>query len=183
MTRVKTKQIISVVLALLILLSFSVISMPFAHAAGQGNVQVTITDDVIAPDAESITVNLTAKPSLGVFKVFALDGSEDFDSSHFFDGTYTELYIAYLFSDTTLSVGDSNLLLNAAPRAGQKLVAVLRDSSGENPVDYISNAVLVSDNGGNTDEGNKKPETILANCSVTMMQDGEERTELFKENE
>ena len=31
---------------------------------------------------------------------------------------------------------------------------VLRDSSGENPVDYISNAVLVSDNGGNTDEGN-----------------------------
>ena len=74
-------------------------------------------------------------------------------------------------------------MLNAAPRAGQKLVAVLRDSSGENPVDYISNAVLVSDNGGNTDEGNKKPETILANCSVTMMQDGEERTELFKEND
>ncbi len=37
MTRVKTKQIISVILALLILLSFSVISMPFAYAAGQGN--------------------------------------------------------------------------------------------------------------------------------------------------
>ena len=183
MTRVKTKQIISVILALFILLSFSVISMPFAYAAGQETVQVTIKDDVIAPGAESITVNLTAKPSLGVFKIFALDGSEDFDSSHFFDGTYTELYIAYLFSDTTLSVGDSNLLLNAAPQAGQKLVAVLRDSSGENPVDYISNAVLVSDNGGNTDEGNKKPETILANCSVTMMQDGEERTELFKEND
>ena len=83
MTRVKTKQIISVILALFILLSFSVISMPFAYAAGQETVQVTIKDDVIAPGAESITVNLTAKPSLGVFKVFALDGSEDFDSSHF----------------------------------------------------------------------------------------------------
>ena len=49
MTRVKTKQIISVILALFILLSFSVISMPFAYAAGQETVQVTIKDDVIAP--------------------------------------------------------------------------------------------------------------------------------------
>ena len=69
-------------------------------------------------------------------------------------------------------------------------MAVLRDSSGD-VADYPSAPVMVtasSEESGDPEDsgdesGNKTPEEILENCSVQLMQDGQARTETFKETD
>lgn len=111
---------------------------------------VEITDGPAVPSVEIATkavTNRTAEldvtlkhlPSSGIFRIVQLDAGETFDSSKL--NGYTSLYFALL---TNLAAGENSLTLSAVPTAGKQLIAVIRDSTGSESKDYISQPVTVT---------------------------------------
>ncbi|WP_369281975.1 DUF3783 domain-containing protein [Oscillibacter sp. GMB15532] len=162
------RQGISLLLALVMLLSLAV---PPAFAA---QAVVSIKDTEITTQTNTLTVNLTQVPTAGLLRVFQLNSSAQYTSDLFTDTAYM---LAQGFI-TTIKVGDNELTLSASPVAGKKIVAVLRDGSGDSPVDYVSEPLIVGGSPVVTD-----PSAILANCRVSLQKDGSERTEPFREDE
>lgn len=162
------RQGISLLLALVILLSLAV---PPAFAA---QAVVSIKNTEITTQTNTLTVNLTQVPTTGLLRVFQLNSSAQYTSDLFTDTAYM---LAQGFI-TTIKVGDNDLTLSTSPVAGKKIVAVLRDGSGDSPVDYVSEPLMVAGSPVVTD-----PSAILANCRVSLQKDGSERTEPFREDE
>lgn len=174
-------KLMSILLTVVMLLS--ICSIPtYAFASGYS---VSIKDTTITEETESITVNIPSLPSLGILRVIQMEEGENYDSSKL--NNYTSLNFSVVGN---LTEGDNVLTLSSKPEPGKQIMAVLRDSGGE-VADYPSSPVTVSsgseqpgdpDNGGD-EPGNKTQEEILANCSVQLMQDGQVRTENFKETD
>lgn len=162
------RQGISLLLALVMLLSLAVPPAFAAHAV------VSIRDTEITTQTNTLTVNLTQVPTTGLLRVFQLNNGVEYTSDLFNNETY-RLAQGII---TTLKVGDNELTLSTSPVAGKKIVAVLRDGSGNSPVDYASEPLIVAGSPVNTD-----PSAILANCRVSLQKDGSERTNPFRENE
>ena len=75
------------------------------------------------------------------------------------------------------------LSLTGAPAPGKQLLVVVRDAGGS-IVDYVSSPILVAEEQTEPDPGQEKtPEEILKNTSVTLMKNGETRTEKFTQQE
>ena len=170
MQQIKSARRISIILA--ILLIFSMISIP-VHAEGE---IVAIKDTALTAQSQSVTISLSQVPSLGILKIIELDAEEIYKSENLF--SYKELYFG-AFYNTTFQTGENILTLSTTPTAGKKVMAVVRDSSGDTVQEYVSAAMTVKEI---SDTEEKTPEEILANSTVQLMQDGAPRTEKFKED-
>ena len=142
---------------------------------------VSISSTEITPDTTSITVNLSSVPSMGILRVVQLDAEDVYESSKL--NSYKSLHFSIAGS---LKAGENTLALTASAEVGKKVLVVLRDSSGSSIVDAVSEPVMataVSQGGGEEPGNTKTPQEILANCAVTLMKDGAERTETFTQDE
>ena len=134
---------------------------------------ISIKEEVVTPNSTSITAEISQLPSSGILRVVQLEQGEVYDSAKL--NSYTSLYFSVV---TGLAAGENQLELSSAPAAGKQMIAVLRDSSGDELVDYVSNAVNVTDGeqGGSEDTGGpggvQDAETILAGCSVDLLKEG-----------
>lgn len=177
----KKNKLLSVLLTVIML--FSIWSVPFGVSASE---MISVKNSEITTDTQSVTVNLESLPSSGILRIVQMDENESYSSDKL--NEYTSLYFSVVSS---LTAGDNNLTLNAKPTAGKKIVAVLRDSSLSDNQDYVSKTFIVKDAksesaGGDSDKGetvSKSEEEILKNCSVQIMENGEAKTENFKEDD
>ena len=78
-------------------------------------------------------------PSAGILRIIQLDSGETYEEAKL--NNYTSLCFAVL---TNLQSGENTLNLTAKPTEGSKILAVMRDASGEETTDYVSNAVTVT---------------------------------------
>lgn len=85
-----------------------------------------------------LKVQLKHLPSGGIFRIVELEAGESYDSSKL--NSYTSLYFSVV---SNLQNGENTLTLTQAPTAGNKVVAVIRDSSGSSTNDYTSEAITV----------------------------------------
>ena len=156
MEQIIHKRWISILLTIAMILSMG--SVPaYTYAAED---EVLIKDSVITPETTSITVSLSQVPALGILKIVMMDEEEIYDSSKL--NNYETLYFG-AFYNSAFRQGENKLVLTGSPKAGKKLVAVIRDSSGETMQDYVSNDIMVTEPNMETA---KTPEEILKNCSV-----------------
>ena len=111
---------------------------------------VEITDGDPVPSVSISTPNVTNRttelsvmlknlPASGIFRVIQLGAEETYDSARL--NSYTSLYFSVVGN---LHAAENALKLTAAPEAGSRLLAVLRDSSGSEAVDYTSQPVTVA---------------------------------------
>ena len=99
---------------------------------------VSIDTETVTNRTTELSVTLKNLPESGIFRVVQLDAGESYDSAKL--NSYTSLYFAVVSS---LKNGENTLTLSAAPTAGSKLLAVIRDSGEEN-ADYTSDPVAVT---------------------------------------
>lgn len=152
-----------------------------AEIAQAEPITVSISSTKITPETTSITVNISSVPSMGILRVVQLDAEDVYESSKL--NSYKSLHFSIAGS---LKAGENTLALTASAEVGKKVLVVLRDSSGSSIVDAVSEPVMATDasQGGSEEPGNTKtPQEILANCAVTLMKDGAERTETFTQDE
>ena len=143
-------------------------------------VQITVSDTTVTEDTAFLKVNLSSVPSSGILRIVQLDAGETYEQSRL--NNYTSLHFSIV---ATLHAGENTLALTAKPAAGKQLLVVLRDSSGSGIVDYISApvSVTVKETETETESEQKTPEQILANTGVTLLKDGQARTENFSQEE
>ncbi len=136
MIRSYSKRLMSVFMALIMLLSMSVVP---AYAEGGSSIPaVSIVEDTLTPESTSITVNVQNKPNLGILRVIVLDGAGKYDGNQL--NSYPSLVFAALGD---LEDGENTLTLEKAPAVGKQVIAVLRDASS-GVVDYVSDPVTVT---------------------------------------
>lgn len=172
MIRSKTRRLTS----LLLVLAMMCCLMPMPAAATGENGILSIQEEQLTPESTSVTVELVQVPDSGILRVVQLDAGESYEESKL--NSYSSLNFSLV---ANLHQGENRLSLTSAPVAGKYVLAVLRDSSGSEMVDHISAPIPVVENGGTETE--KTPEEILANSTVRILQDGQERTAGFTENE
>ena len=145
-------------------------------------VQITVSDTTVTEDTASLKVNLSSVPSFGILRIVQLDAGETYEQSKL--NNYTSLHFSIV---ATLHAGENTLALTSKPTAGKQLLVVLRDSSGSGIVDYTSSPITVAaketEPETETESGQKTPEQILANTGVTLLKDGQARTENFSQEE
>lgn len=100
---------------------------------------VSIGTKTVTNRTDTLSVTLKNLPESGIFRVVQLDAEETYASSKL--NTYTSLHFSVV---SNLKNGENMLKLTSAPTAGSKLLAVLRDSSGSEIVDYLSQAASVT---------------------------------------
>ena len=99
----------------------------------------SIISKTVTNRTTELIVTLKNLPDSGIFRVVQLDADESFDSAKL--NSYTSLYFSML---SNLKAGENTLTLNSTPTAGCKLLAVIRDSSGDSMKDYVSAPVTVT---------------------------------------
>ena len=97
-----------------------------------------ITTTPVTNRTTELKVQLKHLPSGGIFRIVELEAGESYDSSKL--NSYTSLYFSVV---SNLQNGENTLTLTQAPTAGNKVVAVIRDSSGSSTNDYTSEAITV----------------------------------------
>lgn len=100
---------------------------------------ITIVTEEITPETTEITVNVQSAISAGLMKLIELPVDEVYNSDNL--NSYTQLAVAYAYTGGIVS-GNNIMTLTAAPTVGKKVIAVLRDASGD-VVDYVSEGVTV----------------------------------------
>ena len=98
----------------------------------------TITTTLVTNRTTELKVQLKHLPSGGIFRIVELEAGESYDSSKL--NSYTSLYFSVIGN---LQNGENTLTLTKTPTAGNKAVAVIRDSSGSSTNDYTSEAITV----------------------------------------
>ena len=145
-------------------------------------VQITVSDTAVTPDTTSLKVKLSNVPSSGILRVVQLDAGETYEKSKL--NSYTSLHFSVV---ATLRAGENTLALTSKPTVGKQLLVVLRDSGGSDIVDYTSVPVTVTakeaETEPDTESEQKTPEQILANTSVALLKDGQNRAENFSQEE
>ena len=141
-------------------------------------VEITVQNGEVTSKTTSLTVNLSGVPSSGILRVVQLDAGDTYDAGKLND--YTSLHFSVL---SRLHTGENVLSLTGAPTPGKQLLVVVRDAGGS-IVDYVSSPILVAEEQTEPDPGQEKtPEEILKNTSVTLLKNGEARTENFTQQE
>lgn len=97
-----------------------------------------ITTTPVTNRTSELKLQLKHLPSGGIFRIVELEAGESYDSSKL--NSYTSLYFSVV---SNLQNGENTLTLAQAPTAGNKVVAVIRDSSGSGTNDYTSEAITV----------------------------------------
>ena len=100
---------------------------------------VSIGTQNVTNRTTELSVTLKNLPASGIFRVIQLGAEEPYDSARL--NSYTSLYFSVVGN---LHAGENTLTLTAAPEAGSRLLAVLRDSSGSETKDYMSQPVTVA---------------------------------------
>ncbi len=100
---------------------------------------VSIGTQNVTNRTTELSVTLKNLPASGIFRVIQLGAEETYDSARL--NSYTSLYFSVVGN---LHAGENTLKLTAAPEAGSRLLAVLRDSSGSETKDYMSQPVTVA---------------------------------------
>ena len=97
-----------------------------------------ITTTPVTNRTTELKVQLKHLPSGGIFRIVELEAGESYDSSKL--NSYTSLYFSVIGN---LQNGENTLTLTKTPTAGRKAVAVIRDTSGSEMIDYASEAITV----------------------------------------
>ena len=159
------KRSVALLLAMVMMLTLPGFTAQAAVSEDQS--QITIAEDAITTDTTSVKVQIANLPSAGILRIIQLDSGETYEEAKL--NNYTSLCFAVL---TNLQSGENTLNLTAKPTEGSKIMAVMRDASGEETIDYVSNAVTVTKA---ADASKPTADEILAACSAKFL-----RTENFK---
>ena len=140
-------------------------------------VEISVSDTKVTKETTALTVNLSRVPAMGILRIIQLNAGDTYNKDNL--NNYTSLHFSLMKG---LNAGENVLTLNAAPAPGTQLLVVLRDSEGASLVDYVSDPIYVAKE--DQDSGSSKtPEEILKNTSVTLIKNGEPRTENFTQQE
>lgn len=155
------------VFSLLVALIMAISTVPFAAASAFAQEQgISITTSTITPNTKSIEVTLAQSGEIGVVRVIQLDSEESYSGSMLLN---SEVALSEIVPYATLNEGNNTIVLTGTPVVGKKVVAVLRDASGETQ-DYVSAPITVTASGTSSGEETTKPTQaeILAGCEVTI---------------
>lgn len=172
------RRVVSGLLAALMTVSISLTSAFAARLPGvdtqtvhsgqaAGTSMLSILQESLTPQDRSLDIMVRQSPASGILRVIQMEPGETYDSTRL--NSYPSLS-AVILADT-LSEGVNTVPLSTQATVGKQVVAVLRDSSGEAIVDFLSNAVPVD---GKGESGG----SVLDHCAVTMVKDGS-----FEEND
>ena len=114
-------------------------SDPVDIVDGEPVPSAAIVTDPVTDRTTELTVKLSCLPERGIFRVIQLEGGETFRSDKL--NSYPCLAFSLL---SNLKNGENTLALSSAPAAGSRLLAVIRDSTGEDAADYLSAPVAVT---------------------------------------
>lgn len=155
------------VFSLLVALIMAISTVPFAAASAFAQEQgISITTSTITPNTKSIEVTLAQSGEVGFVRVIQLDSEESYSGSMLLN---SEVALSEIVPYTTLNEGNNTIVLTGTPVVGKKVVAVLRDASGETQ-DYVSAPITVTASGTSSGGETTKPTQaeILAGCEVTI---------------
>lgn len=155
------------VFSLLVALIMAISTVPFAAASAFAQEQgISITTSTITPNTKSVEVTLAQSGEVGVVRVIQLDSEESYSGSMLLN---SEVALSEIVPYATLNEGNNTIVLTGTPVVGKKVVAVLRDASGETQ-DYVSAPITVTASGTSSGEETTKPTQaeILAGCEVTI---------------
>lgn len=132
------------VFSLLVALIMAISTVPFAAASAFAQEQgISITTSTITPNTKSIEVTLAQSGEVGFVRVIQLDSEESYSGSMLLN---SEVALSEIVPYTTLNEGNNTIVLTGKPVVGKKVVAVLRDASGETQ-DYVSAPITVTASG------------------------------------
>lgn len=155
------------VFSLLVALIMAISTVPFAAASAFAQEQgISITTSTITPNTKSIEVTLAQSGEVGFVRVIQLDSEESYSGSMLLN---SEVALSEIVPYATLNEGNNTIVLTGTPVVGKKVVAVLRDASGETQ-DYVSAPITVTASGTSSGGDTTKPTQaeILAGCEVTI---------------
>lgn len=155
------------VFSLLVALIMAISTVPFAAASAFAQEQgISITTSTITPNTKSIEVTLAQSGEVGFVRVIQLDSEESYSGSMLLN---SEVALSEIVPYATLNEGNNTIVLSGTPVVGKKVVAVLRDASGETQ-DYVSAPITVTASGTSSGGETAKPTQaeILAGCEVTI---------------
>lgn len=155
------------VFSLLVALIMAISTVPFAAASAFAQEQgISITTSTITPNTKSIEVTLAQSGEVGFVRVIQLDSEESYSGSMLLN---SEVALSKIVPYATLNEGNNTIVLTGTPVVGKKVVAVLRDASGETQ-DYVSAPITVTASGTSSGGETTKPTQaeILAGCEVTI---------------
>lgn len=155
------------VFSLLVALIMAISTVPFAAASAFAQEQgISITTSTITPNTKSIEVTLAQSGEVGFVRVIQLDSEESYSGSMLLN---SEVALSEIVPYATLNEGNNTIVLTGTPVVGKKVVAVLRDASGETQ-DYVSAPITVTASGTSSGGETAKPTQaeILAGCEVTI---------------
>lgn len=155
------------VFSLLVALIMAISTVPFAAASAFAQEQgISITTSTITPNTKSIEVTLAQSGEVGFVRVIQLDSEESYSGSMLLN---SEVALSEIVPYATLNEGNNTIVLTGTPVVGKKVVAVLRDASGETQ-DYVSAPITVTASGTSSGGETTKPTQaeILAGCEVTI---------------
>lgn len=151
------------VFSLLVALIMAISTVPFAAASAFAQEQgISITTSTITPNTKSVEVTLAQSGEVGFVRVIQLDSEESYSGSMLLN---SEVALSEIVPYATLNEGNNTIVLTGTPVVGKKVVAVLRDASGETQ-DYVSAPITVTASGGETTKPTQAE--ILAGCEVTI---------------
>ena len=123
------------VFSLLVALIMAISTVPFAAASAFAQEQgISITTSTITPNTKSVEVTLAQSGEVGFVRVIQLDSEESYSGSMLLN---SEVALSEIVPYATLNEGNNTIVLTGTPVVGKKVVAVLRDASGETQ-DYVS---------------------------------------------
>lgn len=155
------------VFSLLVALIMAISTVPFAAASAFAQEQgISITTSTITPNTKSIEVTLAQSGEVGFVRVIQLDSEESYSGFMLLN---SEVALSKIVPYATLNEGNNTIVLTGTPVVGKKVVAVLRDASGETQ-DYVSAPITVTASGTSSGGETTKPTQaeILAGCEVTI---------------
>lgn len=151
----KLKRTSGIILSLIMMLQLLI---PCAYAADNS---VKIKTETITSTDTSLIVNVQKAITAGFMRILEIPSDEEYNSSNFFN--YTSLATVGFAS---ITAGNNTVNFDTTPIAGNKVIAVLRDTSTSPLTEYVSEVVTVTEGGGST-SGN-----ILDNCSAEIVMNG-----------
>lgn len=125
---------------------------------------VSIKSETITSTDTSIDVNVQKSITAGFMRILEIPSNEEYTSSNFFN--YTSLATVGF---AAITAGNNTVSLDTSPTAGNKVIAVLRDTSTTPLTEYVSETVTVTEGSGT---GGNTGGNILDNCSAEIVMNG-----------
>lgn len=130
----KLKQTSGIILSIIMMLQLMV---PCAYAVDNS---IRIETEVITSTDTRISVEVKNALTGGFMKVLEIPSGEEYDASNFFE--YTSLAtVGY----ASITAGSNDVILEQSPTLGNQVIAVLRDTTSGNMVEYISEIITVTE--------------------------------------